>query len=81
VTVSIADRGPGMPSDVLEKVFEPFFTTKHRGTGLGMPIAKRVIEAHGGTIAIETPAAAARSSSSRFRSRNSAPGDFPPPAK
>jgi signal transduction histidine kinase len=55
-TVTIADEGPGMPSDVKERIFEPFFTTKHRGTGLGMPIARRVVEAHGGEIVIETPA-------------------------
>ena len=51
----IADHGPGMPADVREKVFEPFFTTKHRGTGLGMPIARRIVEAHGGHIEIDTP--------------------------
>jgi signal transduction histidine kinase len=54
--VSIADSGPGMPPDVRNKVFEPFFTTKSRGTGLGLPIARRVVEAHGGHIAIDTPA-------------------------
>ncbi len=53
--ISIADHGPGMPADVRDKVFEPFFTTKHRGTGLGMPIARRIVEAHGGHIDIETP--------------------------
>jgi len=45
-----------MPPDVLEHAFEPFFTTKSRGTGLGLPLAKRIIEAHGGEIAIHTPA-------------------------
>jgi signal transduction histidine kinase len=54
-TIAIADTGPGMPADVKEKVFEPFFTTRSRGTGLGLPIAKRVVEAHGGRIAIDTP--------------------------
>jgi two-component system sensor kinase FixL len=53
--VTIADRGPGMPEGVREKAFEAFFTTKHRGTGLGLPIAKRVVEAHGGAIAIDAP--------------------------
>ena len=56
-TVAMADTGPGMPPDVKEKAFEPFFTTKSRGTGLGLPIAKRVVEAHGGRLTIDTPAA------------------------
>ena len=53
--VTVTDTGPGMPEDVREKVFEPFFTTKNRGTGLGLSIAKRVIELHGGEIALECP--------------------------
>lgn len=53
--VAIADRGPGMPDEVREKAFDAFFTTKHRGTGLGLPIAKRVIDAHGGAIDIAVP--------------------------
>jgi PAS domain S-box-containing protein len=56
VRISILDAGPGMSADVRDKVFEPFFTTKHRGTGLGLPIARRIVEAHGGTIGIESPA-------------------------
>lgn len=50
--VAIRDHGPGMPPEVREKAFDPFFTTKHRGTGLGLPIARRVVEAHGGHIDI-----------------------------
>ncbi len=48
-------RGPGMPDEVRERVFEPFFTTKTRGTGLGLPTVKRIVEAHHGTIALECP--------------------------
>jgi PAS domain S-box-containing protein len=54
--ISFRDHGPGMPAEVREKAFEAFFTTKHRGTGLGLPTAKRIIEAHGGRIAIATAA-------------------------
>jgi PAS domain S-box-containing protein len=56
-TIAIADDGPGIPPDVRARVFEPFFTTKHRGTGLGLPTAKRVVERHRGTIEIDCPAA------------------------
>jgi signal transduction histidine kinase len=55
--VSIVDSGPGIPADARDKVFTPFFTTKRRGTGLGLPTAKRLVEAHGGTIAIDCPGA------------------------
>jgi PAS domain S-box-containing protein len=54
-TVAIADHGPGISPDVRDKIFEPFFTTKHRGTGLGLPTARRVIERHRGTIAVDCP--------------------------
>lgn len=50
--IGIRDHGPGMPPEVRVKAFEPFFTTKHRGTGLGLPIARRIVEAHGGRIEI-----------------------------
>ncbi|HTL43171.1 MAG TPA: ATP-binding protein [Vicinamibacterales bacterium] len=53
--VAIADQGLGIPSDIRERVFEPFFTTKHRGSGLGLPTAKRVIERHHGTLNLECP--------------------------
>ena len=50
--ISIRDHGPGMPAEIRAKAFDAFFTTKHRGTGLGLPIARRVVEAHGGAIDI-----------------------------
>jgi two-component system sensor kinase FixL len=56
VDVRVADTGPGIPADVRQNLFKPFFTTKARGTGLGLSTAKRLIDAHGGTIAVECPA-------------------------
>ena len=50
VIVEISDSGPGISGEVKHQIFEPFFTTKNRGTGLGMAISKRIVEAHGGTI-------------------------------
>ncbi len=52
VRIALRDNGPGLNAEQKEKIFEPFFTTKTRGTGLGMAIAKRIVEAHGGDIRV-----------------------------
>jgi len=49
--VEVADRGPGLASEVRARLFEPFVTTKRTGTGLGLVIVHRVVTAHGGTLA------------------------------
>ena len=53
--LEIRDSGPGIPPELRERVFEPFFTTKARGGGLGLPIARRTAELHGGTLALTMP--------------------------
>jgi signal transduction histidine kinase len=50
IEVTFQDSGRGIPSDELSKVHQPFFTTKHRGSGLGLPIVKKIVEAHGGQL-------------------------------
>jgi len=50
--VAVADTGPGIPEDRRERIFEPFFTTKSAGMGIGLPICRRIIEDHGGDIAL-----------------------------
>ncbi|MCM2369139.1 PAS domain S-box protein [Aporhodopirellula aestuarii] len=52
LSISVHDNGPGLPEEIRSHVFEAFHTTKAKGTGLGMAIAKRLIEAHQGTIEI-----------------------------
>jgi len=52
--LKIRDSGSGMSPEVQEKLFTPFFTTKEDGTGLGLVISKKIIEAHGGTIQVES---------------------------
>ena len=52
VEIDVADCGPGVPPELRERVFEPFFTTRPRGTGLGLAVARQIVEAHGGTIAV-----------------------------
>ena len=48
--VQVHDNGPGLSAEQVQRIFEPFFTTKTKGTGLGMAICQRIVEAHGGLI-------------------------------
>lgn len=50
VAVRVLDEGPGLPDEILHRVFDPFFTTKQNGTGLGLTIAHRLIDAYGGRL-------------------------------
>ena len=53
VEVSVNDTGPGIPKELREKIFDPFFTTKANGIGLGLSLAKKVVEQHQGMIGIQ----------------------------
>lgn len=53
VEVSVSDNGPGLPREVRNKLFEPFVTTKRDGMGLGLSIARSIVEAHGGKLRAE----------------------------
>jgi signal transduction histidine kinase len=52
--VDIRDTGPGIPSELRDRIFEPFFSTKDKGTGLGLAIARQIVEEHGGYIGVES---------------------------
>ena len=54
VRLVIQDDGPGMPADVRDRIFTPFFTTKPRGSGLGLPVVHRAIEAHRGVVLVDS---------------------------
>jgi PAS domain S-box-containing protein len=53
VCLRVRDCGPGFPGGIAEQLFEPFFSTKTEGTGMGLAIARSIIEAHGGTLSAE----------------------------
>ena len=57
--ISVCDNGPGLSPDARQSVFEPFFTTKTKGTGLGMAIARQIVDAHGGRIKLGAAACGA----------------------
>jgi signal transduction histidine kinase len=54
VEVAVADNGPGIPPEHLDRIFRPFYTTKRGGTGLGLSLCRRIIIAHGGTLTAES---------------------------
>lgn len=58
VRITVADRGVGIAAEHLSAVFDPYFTTRRAGTGLGLPIARNIIEGMGGTIRVESMAGA-----------------------
>jgi two-component system sensor histidine kinase PilS (NtrC family) len=54
VSLRVSDSGPGIPPDVRDRMFDPFFTTKSNGTGLGLAVVHRAIEAHRGLVLVDS---------------------------
>ncbi len=61
--VDVADDGPGLPTEIADKIFNPFFTTKPQGSGLGLAIVRKIVDAHEGRIDVAT----GKGSGTRFR--------------
>lgn len=83
IAISFADTGMGMPPDVAASAFTPFFTTKPTGSGVGLSISKRIVEAHGGRIELKSAVGEGttltvrlpkRQSSRRFHEQRKHPG-------
>jgi two-component system, NtrC family, nitrogen regulation sensor histidine kinase NtrY len=54
ISLQISDNGPGIPPDVVEKIFVPFYTTRKGGTGVGLSLARQIMQAHRGTIRVRS---------------------------
>jgi signal transduction histidine kinase len=52
-SIRVIDQGPGVTPELRDKIFRPYFTTRREGTGIGLAVAKQVVEQHGGRIAVE----------------------------
>jgi signal transduction histidine kinase len=50
--IEVRDHGPGVPQQDRERIFEPFVTTRARGVGLGLAVARQIVELHGGTLSV-----------------------------
>jgi two-component system nitrogen regulation sensor histidine kinase GlnL len=61
IIVDVVDDGPGVPPDLSDQIFTPFFSTKPKGSGLGLPIVRKIVDAHDGRIDLSsTPGAGTR---------------------
>jgi nitrogen-specific signal transduction histidine kinase len=54
LVITVSDTGPGVPSELREKVFYPFFSTKQKGSGVGLATAQKIITSHGGALELDT---------------------------
>ena len=77
VDLQVRDTGPGIPDDIRDQIFEPFFTTKARGGGLGLPIARRTAELHGGTLSVSCPDSGGTAVTARMPIRPVVPSGAP----
>jgi PAS domain S-box-containing protein len=77
VSISLKDDGIGIKREDMGKIFDPFFTTKREGTGLGLPICKKIVEDHGGTLDILSEGGKGTTALLTFRTQSGAAGIRP----
>jgi len=75
IVVEIADTGPGIPAETIEKIFEPFFSKRAGGTGLGLAIARQMVDNHHGRIEVESQVGKGTTFRIRFPRRQGRAGD------
>lgn len=76
-TVAVEDDGPGIPAEDLPRIFTPFFTTKGNGTGLGLAVVQRIVDAHGGSVSVRAGAGGGARFEVRLPGPSSAPAHVP----
>jgi two-component system, NtrC family, sensor histidine kinase HydH len=79
--LAVIDSGRGIAPDMLERIFDPYFTTRPQGTGLGLPIALRIIQAHGGTLDVSSLLGRGTTVEVRLPIATPGPEATPPPAR
>jgi len=80
IAVRITDHGPGIPEEIRERLFDPFFTTRPGGSGLGLAVVHRAIEAHRGIVFHDRPGSETRFTVMLPRAQNAAAAELPIPA-
>ena len=81
VVVEIADTGPGIPAETIDKIFEPFFSKRAGGTGLGLAIARQMVDNHRGRIEVESEQGRGTTFRIRLPRRRQRGGEVAPPGK
>jgi signal transduction histidine kinase len=81
VVIEVADTGPGIAPDTLEKIFEPFFSKRAGGTGLGLAIARQMVENHRGRVEVDSTVGKGTTFRIRLPRRQPRGADLPPPGR
>jgi signal transduction histidine kinase len=81
IVLEVEDNGPGIPAEMRERIFEVFYSSRGGGTGLGLPIARQIIERHGGVIELESEEGEGTQFTIRLPRHHARLGSEPAPAE